>query len=212
MPKALDIRGRKFGRLTAIEPTGQRNKSGQIYWTCSCDCGKTLRVTASCLVRGNHTVSCGCWRNEACRTHGEKRTRLYRAWLSMRQRCRNPNCDVYHHYGGRGIAVCAEWESSFEAFRDWALANGYSDDLSIDRIDNDKGYSPDNCRWATELEQHNNTRANRHLSFRGVLHTVTEWSRITKIPEGTIRNRIKVLGWTTERALTEPVRTAQSSL
>ena len=123
----------------------------------------------------------------------------------MKGRCCNPNDAAYHHYGERGITVCDEWRHSFETFRDWALASGYRDDLSIDRIDNDKGYTPDNCRWATAKEQSNNTRRTRILTMRGISHSAEEWSRITGIARQTILYRIDKLGWSTERALSEEV-------
>lgn len=122
----------------------------------------------------------------------------------MRQRCTNPQKDHYADYGGRGIIVCPEWENSFEAFRDWALANGYRDDLTIDRKDNDGPYSPENCRWATKSEQVNNTRANRYLEYNGERKTIAEWARVVGINPRVIAKRIRN-GWTVERALTEDI-------
>ncbi len=153
-------------------------------------------------MKRGHTTSCGCARIENHPIkHGGKKTRLYRIWKDMRQRCNNPNNKHYHLYGGRGIKIDAVWET-YPPFRDWALSNGYSDSLSIDRIDNDKGYSPDNCRWATQQEQMNNVSYNRHITFGGETHTVAEWERITGISRDVISYRMK-RGWETKRVLTE---------
>ena len=160
MSNVKDLTGLRFGRLTVIEFVG-RDKSGHKVYSCVCDCGNNVSVDQSRLKSGN-TKSCGCLRREATgdrvRKHGMKNTRLNRIWRSIKYRCDNPNHKDHAIYYDRGIAVCAEWKNDFKAFYDWALSNGYSDDLSIDRIDNDKGYSPDNCRWATAKEQRLNQR------------------------------------------------------
>ena len=155
---ALDLTGQRFGSLTAIEPTNIRNSSGGRVWECECDCGKVAFVAAHDLTKGN-TRSCGCSRKKKrpyrikYGDHGVG-SRLYRIWTNMKTRCTNPHDDYkYSRYGGRGITVCRQWLDDYGAFREWALVNGYSDDLTIDRIDNDKGYEPDNCRWATKSAQ-----------------------------------------------------------
>lgn len=135
--------------------------------------------------------------------HGEHGTRLYGIWKNMKYRCSNPNSPAYKDYGARGIFVCAEWQQ-YEPFRAWAIANGYRENLTIDRIENDKGYSPDNCRWATMKTQSNNTRMNRIIEFDGAEHTLTEWAEITGVCVATLWDRLKN-GWSIERALTEPV-------
>ena len=132
--------------------------------------------------------------------HGGKGTRLYRIWKAMRSRCNNPNTLAYPRYGGRGIGVCKEWDD-FSKFRAWAIANGYSDDLSIDRVDNDGGYSPDNCRWATRKEQNTNQRSNRMIEFHGERKTLTEWAALMGLSFTCVDDRLR-RGWSVEKALT----------
>lgn len=155
-----DLAGQRFGRLIALCDTGKR-RAGKPLWKCRCDCGKTVEVASGNLVSGN-SKSCGCASVEKLMernvTHGGSGTRLHRIWDSMKTRCTNPNSKTFKYYGGRGISVCTEWLHDFTAFRDWALANGYRDDLTLDRIDTDGNYGPTNCRWATWHEQRMNQR------------------------------------------------------
>ena len=137
-------------------------------------------------------------------THGQRNTRLYHIWTSMKQRCCNPNHKYYNLYGGRGISVCEEW-LNFEPFYEWAKASGYNDKLTIDRKDNDKGYSPDNCRWTTQKVQCNNRRNNVLLTCNGKTQTLTQWSEELGIGIDTLWRRMNVYGWDVERTLTEKV-------
>lgn len=156
----MDLIGQRYGRLTVLQRAETINK--RTRWLCRCDCGQEVTVEAYNLKTG-HTQSCGCLQKEAASlastTHGMRHTRLYRIWVCMRNRCYQKSYHAYKHYGGRGISVCDTWLHDFQAFHDWAIENGYNDNLSIDRIDNNKGYAPDNCRWATQEEQNKNKRA-----------------------------------------------------
>lgn len=130
-----------------------------------------------------------------------KRTRLYNIWCNIKSRCYNKNNKDYVDYGNRGIKLCPEWVNSFIAFYDWSISHGYSDNLTIDRIDNNKGYSPDNCRWVDMKTQNNNTRHNHLLTFNGETHTMKEWAEIINVPYTTLASRINILHWDIKRAL-----------
>lgn len=140
--------------------------------------------------------------------HGLSRHRIYSIYLNMKTRC-SPTDYRHKRYSDRGITVCDEWLNSFEAFSEWAFSNGYAENLSLDRIDNDKGYFPENCRWATAKEQANNTRKNRLLTFNGETHTLSEWSDITGINHDTLCSRVKA-GWDDVKVISTPVRRAMS--
>lgn len=138
--------------------------------------------------------------------HGLRHTRLYGIYQHMKQRCYNPNNKDYHCYGERGIIVCDEWLNDFQAFYDWAMSNGYQENLTLDRMNVNGNYEPTNCRWATSKEQANNTRANHYITFEGKTHTMSEWAKIMRISYSTLRYRLNVLHWTIERALTTEVK------
>lgn len=201
MAKRLELTGQRFGRLTVSGFAGV-NKRKTTLWVCSCDCGGTVTVVGTSLVSGN-TKSCGCiGREKTTRrntTHGKRYTRLYTIWSGMRQRCNYKYNKCYNQYGGRGIKVYSDWKS-FQNFYNWSVKNGYRDGLSIDRIDNDKGYSPDNCRWVTPIEQAHNKRNVKEITYNGETHCLTEWARITGKCRKTISYRL-AHGYSTEQAL-----------
>lgn len=194
MENLTDIIGRKFGLLTVI-----KRAKGEKY-LCLCDCGKE-KIVSGCHLKGGRVKSCGCARFK----HGMVEDRLYQIWHGMKDRCLRENGQHYHKYGGRGITICPEWAESFEAFRDWAMANGYQDNLSLDRKDNDGPYSPDNCRWATRKEQQSNRSNTVFLTHGGETRTLAEWSQITGINYYTLRYRVEQ-GFTGEKLFAIPKR------
>lgn len=202
MSKLIDLTGKKFGRLTVIERTENKGKS--TMWLCKCDCGNERIVSRNNLSTG-HSMSCGCLKKETITkiktTHGKRDTRLYHIWSSMKGRCITTSNHKYKNYGGRGITICEEWLNDFQAFYDWAMANGYSDDLSIDRIDVNGNYEPSNCRWTDAKTQMNNMTTNRLITYNGKTQTVSQWADETGINRGTLITRFN-LGWEEERALT----------
>lgn len=201
MSKAIDLTGMRFGRLTVVSKT--RSKSGRVAWKCKCDCGNESIPLTTDLIK-NRIQSCGCYHkdrtSEIFKKHGQYKTRLYRIWGNMIQRCSNPKNDNYHLYGAKGVSVCDEWKD-FASFCKWAIENGYADNLSIDRKENDKGYSPDNCRWATPQEQTDNRDCTQIISFNGKTQTLKRWSEETGIPYKNLLWRIRH-GWSIEKALT----------
>lgn len=138
--------------------------------------------------------------------HDDDKNPLYRAWRNMKRRCYNKSYISYEHYGGRGIAVCDEWLNNFETFRDWSISHNYSVGLTLDRIDVNKNYSPDNCRWVTWKVQNNNTRFNHLITFNGATKTLTEWCEVLNLPRDPIYTRLNKLGWSVEQALTTPIK------
>lgn len=206
--KLDDLTGRKFGKLTVIKRAQNTNANNQhVHWLCLCECGNETVVESEHLKTG-HTKSCGCYNRDKNKKHGKWKTRLYKTWCNMKSRCNNKNATAYERYGGRGIRVCDEWLYDFESFQRWALDNGYTDGLSIDRINNDGDYCPSNCRWINQREQSNNTSRNHLITYDGETHSISEWADIKGISPKTLWNRID-RGWSVERALTQLVKRAE---
>lgn len=194
-----DITEQRFGRLVALEYAGSE------YWLCKCDCGSLKKVNGTKLRRGK-TRSCGCLVREvnarvqrARQTkHGMSKSPEYAIWAAMHARCSNPNHKEWPNYGGRGVRVCERWASFENFFAD--MGPKPSKEHSLDRTDNGLIYSKDTCRWATHVEQHNNTRRNRMLTFQGRTQMAAEWARERGMRYSTLHGRIQ-RGWSAERVL-----------
>ena len=186
-----DLRGQTFGFLTAVELGPKLKQTTGAWWLCQCACGSVKSIRSSDLT-GGKVRSCGCKHQElksaAVKKHGAKGTRTYRIWCAMKTRCGNPNTASYMRYGGRGIKVCPEWE----LFENFLTDMGECPEgMSIDRIDNDRGYMPGNCRWATRRQQANNTSANVVIEYGGKTMTRTEWEQSLGLGATTIRGRLR---------------------
>lgn len=202
-----DLTGQRFGRLVAVK-RGENDKNNHTTWVCKCDCGNTKIINANNLRTGK-SQSCGCATKESARkrktTHGESKTRLYKIWAEIKERCYSPKNTSYKYYGERGIKMCNEWFYSYGTFKEWASTNGYTDELTIDRINVNGNYEPNNCRWATYKEQANNKRNNRFIMFNNEIHTLAEWADIVNIDQDILFMRLK-RGWSEEKTLTTPIR------
>ena len=179
MGKKQDLTGRRFGRLTVIAEAGR--KRGGVLWLCRCDCGVEKEIMSATLLNGT-TVSCGCYNRDINTKHDKSHSKLYSIYQCMKDRCTNPNAQEWERYGGRGIKVCDEWLKDKAEFFDWALANGYEEAergrCTLDRIDNDGDYSPQNCRWVTMKEQARNRSNNVNIEYGGETHCLSEWAEI----------------------------------
>lgn len=212
MPELKDLTGKCFGRWRVLRRDPDYiTKSGFKFtaWACECSCGTKRTVLANALLSGRST-SCGCYHSEKQKdvarnnfsTHKESKTRLYQIWNAMRERCNTPSASNYMNYGGRGITLCDEW-NDYSTFREWALVNSYTDNLSIDRIDVNSGYSPNNCRWVDRIKQANNCRTNRYFTIDNITKTLAEWTREYNMPYSLVHKRLSK-GMDIETALTKP--------
>jgi hypothetical protein len=188
--------GKHFGKLTVIKPLGHDRFKRRI-WLCQCECGNTTEVVGSSLTNGL-THSCGCGR-----TRTKEESALRKIYYNMKHRCYLPSSNRYNEYGGRGIIVCEEWNQSLNAFREWALNNGYQLGLSLERIDVNGNYEPSNCTWITRGKQQYNKTNTIYLTYNNETHNLMEWADITGINYHCLKSRYE-RGWETERILTQP--------
>lgn len=194
LQRVNNLTGQKFGRLTVIG-LDEKQQTRKTYWICQCECGNIKTVRSDSLQNGT-IRSCGCLKREQDRTnltanhsHKQSGTRLYKTWQGIKKRCYDKHCACYYRYGGRGIVMCDEWKESFVPFYEWAIENGYSDELTIDRIDVNGNYEPDNCKWGTAKEQCNNRRTNIIITIGNATKTLTEWCEIFELDFKTILAR-----------------------
>ena len=200
LSKYIDLTGRRYGRLVAIRKADERYDGRHAFWECQCDCGNKTIVRKDSLESG-HAKSCGCYAKDR-RTDfhllsvGDKGTRLYKTWQGIKQRCLNPNANEYKNYGGRGITICDEWKDSYTEFKNWSIENGFNESLngreqSIDRIDVNGNYEPNNCRWADSKTQNYNKRVTQRVNINGEEKTLIEISEEYDIPLSLIRSRYR---------------------
>lgn len=202
MPPFKDLAGKRFGRLIAIEPI-HGDRKHPLKWKCKCDCGRIVEIGSQAL-REVVTRSCGCYSHDVKAMskfkHGMSGTRIYHVWEGIIDRCNNENSPSYKNYGGRGIKVCDEWREPTE-FINWGFLNGYSDNLTIDRIDVNGNYCPENCRWITNKEQQRNKRNNIYIEYNGERMVLQDWSEKIGIKPQIIKARLD-RNWSIEEALT----------
>lgn len=204
MKKTLNSRiGEKYGKLTII---GIAQKRGRHYYVvCRCDCGNEKIIEISnILAKSGMTLSCGCLKESKKVLNKIEHKRIYGIFHGIKTRCYNPSCKSYKNYGGRGITICDEWKNDFYAFYNWAVNNGYTDSLSIDRIDVNGNYEPSNCRWVTSKIQNNNRRTNKVIEYKGEKHNLCEWAKILNIKHNTLCMRLKK--WDIEKAFNMGVK------
>lgn len=203
MKKIIDITGQKFGRLTVIKLNHLKEmynnkglKNGhKTYWLCKCECGNITVVRKDLLLNGS-TKSCGCLKKEQdgknlnTTTHGLSYSRLNSIWRGIKKRCLNKHCKAFPKYGGKGVKIYPDWEKDFISFYNWSMANGYKDNLTIDRIDNNGNYEPSNCRWIDLKAQQRNRTNNKLIAYKGENRILSEWCEILNLNYEKIRQRI----------------------
>lgn len=207
MAKKLEInQGDKFGKWTIIEEIAPKiisNKPRRMF-RCKCECGNIGEVQLVCL-RNRHSTSCGCEQKKrasiANTKHGLEKHPLYNTWKNMKNRCNNPNASEYNNYGGRGICVCEDWSNNFQNFYNWAINNGWSKELTIDRIDTNGNYCPENCRWSTVEVQMNNMTKNHYIEYNENTYTLSTLAKYLDIPYNIVRYRLSNCKWTVEQLI-----------
>lgn len=203
----MDLVGKKFGKLTVIKKSNRKDVKHS-WWICQCACGCICEKRQDLLVHGK-VEYCNRFCDEKYDDLSMKnvgKQRLHNIWSLMKSRCYNKNNKSYHIYGGRGISVCDEWKNDYECFKNWAESNGYSDELTIDRIDVNGNYEPNNCRWITIEKQQNNRRNNKRITIGNSTHTIAEWSKISGVSQTTIWARIFKYGWNSEKSVFTPAK------
>lgn len=210
-PPRYHLEGQKFGRWLVLERS-HANSHYSYFWSCVCDCGTRRNVLQKSLLSGL-SRSCGCLKREVAsetsKKHGLSNTKEYKIWAGIKDRCHNPDTPSYKNYGARNIRVCQRWLDSFEDFME-DMGERPSPLHTVDRINNNEGYFPSNCRWATRKQQQRNSRQNRLLTYMGKTLCVAEWSEVIGIEDKVLRSRIE-RGWSVEKALTTPVNLNLSS-
>lgn len=210
MGKFKDLTGQRFGKLIVIKKM-ENDKDNKIKWLCKCDCGNIAIVSGKDLQRA-HTKSCGCLHEK----HSKSETRLYRVWRGMKARCLNSKYPYYSNYGGRGITVCDEWKNDFQVFCEWAMKNGYDEkaprgECTLDRIDNNGNYEPNNCRWTTNKQQSRNRRTNHLLTYKGKTQNIIQWAEETGISRSVFVSRLQN-GWNMKKIINTPVNYLKEKL
>lgn len=205
----IDLTGKKYGYLTVIS-RDKNTKDGRATWKCLCKCGK-YTVVPTYRLNAGECQSCGCKKFESHnRVHGMTKTDLHNKWLQIKQRCLDKNYRAYQRYGAAGITICDEWKNNFVAFMNWSYQNGYREGLSLDRIDNSKGYSPDNCRWVTWKDQCNNRRNNVKITYQGRTQNLKQWCEELGIDYHFVYQRMRKNGMTFEEAINKPLMKCRS--
>lgn len=200
----VDITGMKFGKLTVVE-RAENGPNWRTRWVCQCDCygPNSIVIVNGCDLKDGKVRSCGCL-HDGHPKHNMCKTRLYKIWANMKSRCNDPNAVGYEYYGGRGIVVCEDWQD-FTNFKDWALSHGYDENLTIDRINVNLNYNPDNCQWVTQKAQQNNKRNNIYITYFNETHTLAEWCDILNLPYDLIYNRMHCNRWDFWKAISTPL-------
>ena len=203
--KMISLTGFRSGKVLVIRETSERNENNKLLCECICDCGKIfLTPRYRLLTGGNKIYSCGC--SDRRKTlNGLYKHRLRKIYLDIKNRCYYKQDIGYNNYGGRGITMCDEWLNSFDSFYNWSIENGYEESLTIDRINNEDGYNPNNCRWVDSIEQNNNRRNNHLVTYNNETHTIAEWCILKNIKHSCLLERLK-RGWSVEDALNKPVQ------
>lgn len=198
-----------FGRITVKHPSNERTSSGNVLHNGICSCGNEKLFDINELKTGA-TVSCGCWKIERTTKHGLSKTRLSGVWSKMKSRCNNNKAKDYKWYGAKGVFVCKEWENNFKEFYDWSIGSGYMVGLSIDRINQDGPYTPENCRWISIKDQQNNKKNNRVIKYNGSDYNLVTAIRMFSnefhpgVTESLVRSRISGYGWDFSKAIKTP--------